>query len=78
MRREVDCLTITWNVNEQRPSGSPLFDLLRKRSAGCQAVAVALQEVEVGSSSVALAAAKDVIAKSLQARPLQPCLPVGL
>ena len=74
VRREVDCLTITWNVNEQRPGGSPLFGLLRERSARCQAVAVALQEVEVGGSSVALAAAKDAIAKSLQVRPAQACL----
>ena len=65
-RREVNCFTATWNVNEQRPGGSPFFALLRERSAGCQAVAVALQEVEVGGSSIALGAAKDVIAKSLQ------------
>ena len=55
-------------MNEQRPGGSPFFALLRERSAGCQAVAVALQEVEVGGSSIALGAAKDVIAKSLQVR----------
>ena len=67
-RREVNCLTVTWNVNEQRPGGSPFFQLVRDRSAGCQAVAVALQEVEVGGSSIALGAAKDVIARGLQAR----------
>ncbi len=67
-RREVNCFTATWNVNEQRPGGSPFFALLRERSARCQAVAVALQEVEVGGSSIALGAAKDVIAKSLQVR----------
>ena len=62
-----DCLAITWNVNEQRPEASALFRLVRERSAGAQLAMVALQEVEMGGGSVAIAAAKDAIARSLQA-----------
>ena len=69
------CLAVTWNVNEQRPEGSSLFRHIRERSAEAHTLMVALQEVEMGGSSVALAAAKDAIARGLQARgPPRLCL----
>ena len=59
-------LCLTWNVNEQRPEGSPLFNWIADRSARASIAVVALQEIEMGSSSVAIAAAKDVLNKSAQ------------
>lgn len=76
-------LAITWNVNEQRPDHSSLFRMIRERAPDTQTLMVALQEVEMGGSSVALAAAKDAMAKGLQAGPqtligssMFSCIPV--
>ena len=65
-------LAITWNVNEQRPDHSSLFRMIRERAQDTHTLMVALQEVEMGGSSVALAAAKDAMAKGLQAGSLNP------
>ena len=60
-------LCLTWNVNEQRPDpSSSLFQWVADLSAKASLVVVALQEIEMGSSSVAIAAAKDVLNKSAQ------------
>ena len=46
--------------------GKTLFQQLPKLSANSAAVVVALQEIEMGSGSVAMAAAKDVLMKRQQ------------
>ncbi|KAK9805177.1 hypothetical protein WJX72_003678 [[Myrmecia] bisecta] len=62
---EVMCLT--WNVNEQKPdSGSAIFRNVDVLSSKASVAVVALQEIEMGGSSVAIAAAKDAILKSMQ------------
>lgn len=67
MQRE-NCLAValTWNVNEQKPENSRVFRVLRDKADSAQVVAVCLQEIEMGGGSVAIAAAKDAILKSLQ------------
>ena len=65
-RANLEMLCLTWNVNEQRPEGSPLFNWIADLSAKASIAVVALQEIEMGSSSVAIAAAKDVLKKSAQ------------
>lgn len=65
-RANLEMLCLTWNVNEQRPEGSPLFTWLADLSGKASIAVVALQEIEMGSSSVAIAAAKDVLNKSAQ------------
>lgn len=62
----LEMLCLTWNVNEQRPEGSPLFSWIADLSGKASIAVVALQEIEMGSSSVAIAAAKDVLNKSAQ------------
>ena len=59
-------LCLTWNVNEQRPEGSPLFNWIADLSAQASIAVIALQEIEMGGSSVAVAAAKDILNKSAQ------------
>ena len=60
-------LCLTWNVNEQRPDpSSSLFQWVADLSAKSSIVVVALQEIEMGGGSVAIAAAKDVLNKSAQ------------
>ena len=84
----LEMLCLTWNVNEQRPEGSPLFNWIADLSGKASIAVVALQEIEMGSSSVAIAAAKDVLNKSAQVSvqlhkvkaqpspcPLVPCQP---
>lgn len=65
-RANLEMLCLTWNVNEQRPEGSPLFNWIADLSAGASIAVVALQEIEMGGGSVAIAAAKDVLNKSAQ------------
>ena len=65
---EVFCLT--WNVNEARPEGGNalhrwVVDL--SREAGL--LVVALQEIESGGSSLAMAAAKDALLARQQVTP---------
>ena len=66
-KESMEMLCLTWNVNEQRPdSSSSLFHWVADLSTKASIAVVALQEIEMGSSSVALAAAKDVLNKSAQ------------
>ena len=65
-RANLEMLCLTWNVNEQRPEGSPLFNWIADLSGKASIAVLALQEIEMGSSSVAIAAAKDVLNKSAQ------------
>ncbi|RMZ54465.1 hypothetical protein APUTEX25_002041, partial [Auxenochlorella protothecoides] len=75
-RRSLRALALTWNVNECKPDpdSSQVFRHLRRAATlagggeGPALVAVALQEIEMGSSSVALAAAKDAISYRMQER----------
>ena len=67
-RANLEMLCLTWNVNEQRPEGSPLFNWIAELSGKASIAVIALQEIEMGSSSVAIAAAKDVLNKSAQVR----------
>lgn len=73
-RANLEMLCLTWNVNEQRPEGSPLFNWIADLSGKASIAVVALQEIEMGSSSVAIAAAKDVLNKSAQVRLSFPSL----
>ena len=65
-RQNLEMLCLTWNVNEQQPEDSPLFKWIADLSAKASLVVVALQEIEMGGGSVAIAAAKDVLKKSAQ------------
>lgn len=65
-RKNLEMLCLTWNVNEQRPEGSPLFKWIADLSANASVAVIALQEIEMGGGSVAIAAAKDVLNKSAQ------------
>ena len=60
-------MCLTWNVNQQRPdANSRVFHTVADAGASASIVVVALQEIEMGSSSVAIAAAKDALRKSAQ------------
>ena len=64
-------MCLTWNVNHQRPDASSgvfhgVFHKVADAGASASIVVVALQEIEMGSSSVAIAAAKDALRKSAQ------------
>jgi phosphatidylinositol-bisphosphatase len=65
-RRSVRVLVGTWNVAEAKPSRDSLRRWLGGRSAGASIVAIALQEVEMGTGSVAAAAlfASGVVGRS--------------
>ena len=65
-RKNLEMLCLTWNVNEQRPDGSPLFNWIADLSAKASIAVIALQEIEMGGGSVAVAAAKDILNKSAQ------------
>lgn len=57
---EVACLT--WNVNEARPeAGTALHRWVVDLARDASLFVVALQEIESGGSSLALAAAKDAL-----------------
>ena len=64
--KNLEMLCLTWNVNEQRPDGSPLFKWITDLSAKASVAVIALQEIEMGGGSVAVAAAKDILNKSAQ------------
>lgn len=66
-RHEILCLT--WNVNETKldPNSQFFKTVARKAKQKDLSVAVfGLQEIEMGSSSVAIAAAKDKLHKKAQ------------
>lgn len=69
-RQSFEVLALTWNVNESKPdpAGSGFFGRLRRLAAARRPalVSIALQEIEMGGGSVALAAAKDALAYKLQ------------
>jgi hypothetical protein len=45
-------LAVTWNVGESKPeAGSPFFRWVHEAAANMQLAVVALQEIEMGSSS---------------------------
>ncbi len=68
-RETVRTLCVTWNVNEQKPdAGSDVFAHIAASAAGAQVAVFGLQEIEMGSASVALAAAKDQLARGMQVR----------
>lgn len=65
---QVPILCGTWNVGEKRGSAASVFQWLGCRCKGVGLVVAGLQEIEMGGGSVAIAAAKDRIAASLQER----------
>ena len=66
-RRSIGVLAVTWNVGESRPhTGSPFFRWITEHSADKSMIVIALQEVEMGGASVALAAAKETLAAKSQ------------
>lgn len=78
-KQSLEMLCLTWNVNEQRPDpSSSLFQWVADLSAKASLVVVALQEIEMGGSSVAIAAAKDVLNKSAQVCDCSAALLLGL
>ena len=51
-RESVKLVAVTWNVGESKPaSSSAFFRWLKETTFGCQVAMVALQEIEMGSSS---------------------------
>lgn len=68
-QQKLEMLCMTWNVNQQKPHGSsPFFGIVSKlaSSAAIKLAIFGLQEIEMGSHSVAMAAAKDKINKKAQ------------
>ena len=66
---KLDALCMTWNVNEQKPHANSSFFATVSRLASSDMTKLAifgLQEIEMGSHSVAIAAAKDKINKKAQ------------
>ncbi|KAG2498827.1 hypothetical protein HYH03_003020 [Edaphochlamys debaryana] len=61
---QLTVLAGTWNVNESRPSTAALRAWITPRAAAAEIVSVALQEVEMGTSSVAKDAVTQFLAKS--------------
>lgn len=67
VRESINVLAVTWNCGESRPeSASPVFRWLHEHAFDKSVVVVGLQEVEMGGTSVALAAAKNALASRLQ------------
>ncbi len=61
-RHELEVACLTWNVNEARPeAGTALQRWVVDLSREASLFVVALQEIESGGSSLALAAAKDAL-----------------
>ncbi|KAL4426187.1 hypothetical protein ABPG77_007469 [Micractinium sp. CCAP 211/92] len=68
-RESLRLLCVTWNVGESKPEpGSPFFRWVHEAAFDAQLAVVGLQEIEMGSSSVALAAAKDAFSQKMQER----------
>lgn len=66
-RETLNVLCVTWNVNERKPEqDSPFFRWIHETGYSTQLAVVACQEIEMGSSSVALAAAKDALSYKMQ------------
>ena len=67
--RPLEVVCLTWNVGEGKPEPrSNFFRWLAGRAASAAIVVVGLQEIEMGSGSVAMAAARDRFAKIAQVR----------
>ncbi len=67
VRESINVLAVTWNCGESRPeSSSPVFRWLHEHGFDKSLVVIGLQEVEMGGTSVALAAAKNALASRLQ------------
>jgi len=63
----VAAVVLTWNVNQRRPPpDSPLFASLADLARDADVAVLCLQEIEMGGSSVALAAAREAVAPGLQ------------
>ena len=71
-RKSLEVLCLTWNVGESKPEGSPFFRWVAERARSAAVVVICLQEIEMGSSSIVLGAAKDALLKSAQARSAWP------
>ncbi|KAL4853623.1 Type II inositol polyphosphate 5-phosphatase 15 [Chlorella vulgaris] len=68
-RQSLRVLCVTWNVGESKPDpGSAFFRWVHEAAFNTQLVVLGLQEIEMGSSSVALAAAKDAFSHKMQER----------
>ena len=68
-RTSVSILAVTWNVGESRPPiSSPFFRWIKENCVDKSIVVVSLQEVEMGGTSVALAAARETLASKSQER----------
>eukprot|EP00890_Picochlorum_soloecismus_P001963 jgi/Picsp_1/2768/NSC_00996-R1_type i inositol- -trisphosphate 5-phosphatase 12-like len=68
-RTSVSILAVTWNVGESRPPmTSPFFRWIKENCVEKSIVVVSLQEVEMGGTSVALAAARETLASKSQER----------
>ncbi|KXZ53097.1 hypothetical protein GPECTOR_8g88 [Gonium pectorale] len=67
-RRQLTLLAATWNVNETRPTPQSLRTWLTKRAEAAEVVAISLQEVEMGTSSVARDAAFSFLSKAMLER----------
>lgn len=68
-RTSLGVLAVTWNCGESKPGAStPFFRWIQEHSSDKSLIVVALQEVEMGGASVALAAAKETLAAKSQER----------
>eukprot|EP00798_Chlamydomonas_sp_ICE-L_P027604 gene27604-7241_t len=68
-RKQLRIVSGTWNTNESRPSKKPGLEAwLGQRSKDADLVMVGLQEVEMGTSSVAIDRAKSALNKRLLER----------
>ena len=65
----VSLLALTWNVGQARPPpGSPFWGALADLASGADLAVACLQEIEMGGSSVALAAAREAVLPSSNER----------
>lgn len=68
-RESLNALAVTWNCGESKPDpGSAIFRWVHEHSYDKSLAVIALQEVEMGGTSVALAAAKNALAAKMQER----------
>ena len=80
--RHHEILCLTWNVNEIKPMPH-FFETVSKRAAqgGMCAAVFALQEIEMGGSSLAMGVAKEKLQKKAQVREAMaqctPCIIKG-
>ena len=65
----LSALALTWNVGQARPPpSSPFFAALADLASGADLAVACLQEIEMGGSSVALAAAREAVLPSSNER----------